>query len=184
MDRISQAGYKPIYYSYKPFTLSNVYYDQIIDKYPNSLWIAAYPSYNVTPDPYWGVFPSLDGIRWWQFTSVGIAGGLDKNVVLLDDDSDEAIQIQEREEEEDMNFVVRSNSGNQGYVGIVNGEVFGIGDINTVLQLQSAGAKHLQLDDGDFDRFIASQREDYKDIVDAVNKHADEMDSAMKALKK
>ena len=27
----------------------------------------------------------MDGIRWWQFTSTGISGGLDKNVVLLDD---------------------------------------------------------------------------------------------------
>ena len=84
MDKCAQAGYKPIYYSYKPYTLTNVDYHQILAKYPNSLWIAAYPNYNVTPDPVWEIFPSMDGIRWWQFTSTGVAGGLDKNVVLLD----------------------------------------------------------------------------------------------------
>lgn len=86
MDQCAQAGFKPIYYSYKPYTLANVDYTQIIAKYPNSLWIAAYPNRNVTPTPVWSIFPSMDGIRWWQFTSTGIAGGLDKNVVLLDDD--------------------------------------------------------------------------------------------------
>ena len=73
MDKVASAGYKPIYYSYKPYTLTNVDYHQILAKYPNSLWIAAYPNYNVTPDPVWSIFPSMDGIRWWQFTSTGIA---------------------------------------------------------------------------------------------------------------
>ncbi|MCC9878888.1 lysin [Streptococcus agalactiae] len=87
MDKITSAGYKPVYYSYKPFTLNNVDYQQIIAKYPNSIWIAGYPDYEVRKDPLWEFFPSMDGVRWWQFTSVGIAGGLDKNVVLLADDS-------------------------------------------------------------------------------------------------
>lgn len=86
MDKCKSAGFDPIYYSYKPYTLSNIDYHQILAKYPNSLWIAAYPNYNVTPTPVWSVFPSMDGIRWWQFTSTAIAGGLDKNVVLLDDE--------------------------------------------------------------------------------------------------
>lgn len=89
MNKCAQAGYKPIYYSYKPYTLANVDYHQIIAKYPNSLWIAAYPNYSVTPDPVWSIFPSMDGVRWWQFTSTGVAGGLDKNVVLIDDDQHE-----------------------------------------------------------------------------------------------
>ena len=165
MDRCAQAGYKPIYYSYKPYTLANVDYTQILVKYPNSLWIAAYPNYNVTPDPVWEIFPSMDGIRWWQFTSTGIAGGLDKNVVLLDDEqtasSEKQEEIEKNEEEEDMlNFVMRSKSGKQGYLGCVNGAIFGIGDIGTVTALQEAGCKHLVLDDGDFDRLINSQKLD------------------------
>ena len=164
MDKCAQAGYKPIYYSYKPYTLANVDYHQILAKYPNSLWIAAYPNYNVTPDPVWEIFPSMDGIRWWQFTSTGIAGGLDKNVVLLDDEqtaSSENKETSTDEEEEDMlNFVMRSKSGKQGYVGCVNGSIFGIGDIGTVTALQDAGCKHLMLDDGDFDRLLNSQKLD------------------------
>ena len=162
MDKCAQAGYKPIYYSYKPYTLANVDYHQILAKYPNSLWIAAYPNYNVTPDPIWEIFPAMEGIRWWQFTSTGIAGGLDKNVVLLDDEqtaSSENKETSTDEEEEDMlNFVMRSKSGKQGYVGCVNGSIFAIGDIGTVGALQEAGCKHLVLDDGDFDRLINSQK--------------------------
>lgn len=164
MDKVASAGYKPIYYSYKPYTLANVEYQQILAKYPNSLWIAAYPNYNVTPDPVWDIFPSMDGIRWWQFTSTGIAGGLDKNVVLLDDEqAASSTEKQEEivEDEEDMlNFVMRSKSGKQGYVGCVNGAIFGIGDIGTVKALQDAGCKHLTLDDGDFQRLIESQKID------------------------
>ena len=76
----------------------------------------------------------------------------------------------QEEEEEFMNFVVRSKSGKQGYVGIVNGAVFGIEDIGTVQQLQDAGAKHLQIDDGDFQRLLDSQGWDDKDILKSVQK--------------
>ncbi|EMF0193086.1 LysM peptidoglycan-binding domain-containing protein, partial [Enterococcus hirae] len=41
-----------------------------------------YPSYNVTPEPLYNYFPSLDGVAIWQFTSTYIAGGLDGNVDL------------------------------------------------------------------------------------------------------
>ena len=77
---------------------------------------------------------------------------------------------QQEEDDEYMNFVVRSKSGKQGYVGVVNGVVFGIADIGTVQQLQDAGAKHLRLDDGDFQRFIDSQGYDDKDILKSVQK--------------
>ena len=166
MDKCKQAGFEPIYYSYKPYTLANVYIDQVTAKYPNSLWIAGYPNYEVTPTPYWGVFPSMDNIRWWQFTSTGIAGGLDKNIVLIDDEVTSSSNVEE--EDENMNFVVRSQSGATGYVAVVNGRVFGIGDIETVTQLQSAGAKHLNLPDADFDRFLVSQSRDSEEIKQAI----------------
>ena len=57
-------------------------YQRIIKEFPNSLWIAAYPSYDVTPSPLYNYFPSMDGIAIWQFTSTYIAGGLDGNVDL------------------------------------------------------------------------------------------------------
>lgn len=166
MDKCKQAGFEPIYYSYKPYTLANVYIDQITSKYPNSLWIAGYPNYEVTPTPYWGVYPSMEHMRWWQFTSTGIAGGLDKNIVLIDD---EVTSSSIEEEDEDMNFVVRNQTGDSGYVAVVNGRVFGIGDMETVFQLQNAGAKHLNLPDADFGRFIDSQSRDAQEIKQAIS---------------
>lgn len=82
MRMIKAAGYTPMYYSYKPYTVANVYADQIIREFPNSLWMAAYPNYAVTPKPNYNVFPSMDGVAIYQFTSTYIAGGLDGNVDL------------------------------------------------------------------------------------------------------
>lgn len=82
MRMIKAAGYTPMYYSYKPYTVANVYVDQIIREFPNSLWMAAYPNYAVTPAPNYNVFPSMDGVAIYQFTSTYIAGGLDGNIDL------------------------------------------------------------------------------------------------------
>lgn len=72
---------------------------------------------------------------------------------------------EKKEEEEEMNFVVRSKSGKHGYVGVINGNVFGIGNVNTVHQFMGAGAKELNLDDGDFVRFIESQKTDDEKVL-------------------
>lgn len=82
MHRIKAAGYTPMLYSGKPFLLANAYYQQVIKEFPNSLWISAYPDYNVTPTPNWNIFPALDGIGIYQFTSTYIGGGLDGNIDL------------------------------------------------------------------------------------------------------
>lgn len=163
MDICKANGFEPIYYSYKPYTLANVYVDQITAKYPNSLWIAAYPNYDVTPHPVWGIYPNMSHTKWWQFTSTGIAGGLDKNVVIVGDSFSK-----KKEEEENMNFVVRSESGTEGWVAVVNGRVFGIGSMGTVDSLEGVGAKRLQLDDGDFKRFLESQSNDLKAVEQAI----------------
>ena len=83
MRRISDAGYTPVYYSYKPYTLAHVDYKRILAAYPNSLWIAAYKDYSVTTTPDYAYFPTMDGVAQWQFTSMYKAGGLDGNVDLL-----------------------------------------------------------------------------------------------------
>lgn len=82
MRRIADAGYTPVYYSYKPYTLAHVDYKRILAAYPNSLWIAAYKDYSVTTVPDYAYFPSMDGVAQWQFTSMYRAGGLDGNVDL------------------------------------------------------------------------------------------------------
>lgn len=77
---------------------------------------------------------------------------------------------EKKEEEEEMkNFVIRSKSGNHGYVGVINGAVFGIGDISTVHALMEAGAHHLNLADADFERFIDSQKFDDQKLVASID---------------
>ena len=83
MEILKENGYEPIYYSYKPFTLNNIYYEQILAKFPNSLWIAGYGLNDGNAD--FEYFPSMDGIRWWQYSS----NPFDKNIVLLDDEPEE-----------------------------------------------------------------------------------------------
>lgn len=82
MRRIRDAGYTPMYYSGKPFTLKHINYDQIIAEFPGSGWIAAYPNYLVTPTPNYNYFPSMDDVAIFQFTSTYVAGGLDGNIDL------------------------------------------------------------------------------------------------------
>ena len=82
MNRIKQAGYTPVYYSYKPYTLAHVDYKRILAEFPNSFWIAAYKDYKITTTPDYAYFPSMDGVGMWQFTSCYRGGGLDGNVDL------------------------------------------------------------------------------------------------------
>ena len=108
----------------------------------------------------------MEHTRWWQFTSTGLAGGLDKNVVIINDGDS---LVNKEEEEENMDYVVRSGSGKEGYVGVVNGRVFGIGSMGTVDALRSAGAKHLTLPDVDIERFLNSQSNDTQAVAKAVS---------------
>ncbi|MDT3393870.1 MAG: LysM peptidoglycan-binding domain-containing protein [Bacillota bacterium] len=82
MQRIKNAGYTPMLYGYKSFLQSNVYLDQIIGQFGTCLWVGEYPDYQVTPNPNYNFFPSMDGVAIFQFTSTYILGGLDGNVDL------------------------------------------------------------------------------------------------------
>lgn len=155
MDKCKAAGYQPIYYSYKPFTLANVDYTQIIAKYPNSLWIAAYPNYEVTPDPVWSVFPSMEGIRWWQFTSVGIAGGLDKNIVLLDDDQSDIVQEILKGMKNNMDYTIAEKSGKYPYIVVTNGVAARMKHLSSISAFQKAGAKDISLETEDYQSLVA-----------------------------
>ncbi|MDG4974316.1 GH25 family lysozyme [Lactococcus lactis] len=82
MRRVKAAGYTPMYYSYKPYTIDHVDYQRINKEFPNSLWIAAYGLNLVGSVPNYAYFPSMDDVAIWQFSSNYVAGGLDGNVDL------------------------------------------------------------------------------------------------------
>ena len=77
----------------------------------------------------------------------------------------DAAEQQPEEEGEEIMLMVRSKSGKQGYVGLVNGSAFGIGHINTVSAFLKVGAKEVNLPDDDFNRLIESQKIDEKTLV-------------------
>lgn len=174
MRKCKEAGYTPLYYSYKPYTLTYVDIQSILAEFPNSLWIASYADYQVrpTPDGIWDIFPSMDGIRFWQFTSTALQGGLDKNIVLLDDDENPEIKVTKNKQLEDneqmKDYVVRSRSGKQGYVAVIQGLPFGVHSMDTVHEFIRGGAVELNLPDDDFTAFIQSRNDNAELVAKAI----------------
>lgn len=83
MKRVKAAGYTPLLYSGQYYLNDHVDMKTLLKTYPNSLWVARYADYSVTPKPNYSYFPSMDGVAMWQFTSTQVSGGLDGNVDLL-----------------------------------------------------------------------------------------------------
>jgi lysozyme len=79
MGRIKAAGFTPILYSGDSFIKANINYEQVLQAFPNSLWIARYPDYQVRSIEDTEALPVIDGMAIAQFTSTYIAGGLDGN---------------------------------------------------------------------------------------------------------
>lgn len=86
MDTVAKAGYKPLLYSGASLLRNNVDTEKVISKYPNSLWVAAYPLGNGTAvtEPDFGYFPSIDGVGIWQFTDNWKGLNVDGNISLVD----------------------------------------------------------------------------------------------------
>lgn len=90
LDTIVSAGYKPLLYSGAALLKGNVDTGKVLAKYPNSLWVAAYPLGNGVPasEPDFGYFPSMDGVAIWQFTDDWKGMSVDGNISLIDLKSD------------------------------------------------------------------------------------------------
>ena len=65
MRLVKQAGFTPLFYSYKPYILAHYNYKEILKEFPNSIWVAGYQKYGNKPD--YRYFPSMDGVAMWQF---------------------------------------------------------------------------------------------------------------------
>ncbi|QFQ74588.1 LysM peptidoglycan-binding domain-containing protein [Liquorilactobacillus mali] len=84
LQRIEEAGYTPMLYSYKSYLDANLDYESLAQTFGEKLiWIAGYPHSYVTTTPDYSGFPSHKYVAIWQFTDYYKAGGLDGNVDLL-----------------------------------------------------------------------------------------------------
>ena len=92
LDVIAGAGYKPLLYSGAGLLKGNIDTKKILAKYPNCLWVAAYPLGNGIPvsEPDFGYFPSMDGVAIWQFTDNWRGLKVDGNISLIDLKSNES----------------------------------------------------------------------------------------------
>lgn len=82
MRRIKQAGYTPVLYTGKSYINSVAYPSQIVKEFPTSLWLAQYPTMQVTQHPNYNYAPVMNGYNTWQYSSMGRAQGLDMNVAF------------------------------------------------------------------------------------------------------
>ena len=83
MSAIKAAGYVPMYYSYKPYTLAHINAAAIVKQFGTCLWIASYPYLHAVTAAPMKYFPSMDGIAIWQFTDkYGREAGLDGDIDL------------------------------------------------------------------------------------------------------
>ena len=90
LDVVAGAGYKPLLYSGAGLLKGNIDTKKILAKYPNCLWVAAYPLGNGVPasEPDFGYFPSMDGVAIWQLTDDWKGMSVDGNISLIDLKSD------------------------------------------------------------------------------------------------
>ena len=57
---------------------------RILAKYPNCLWVAAYPYKGATNTADFNYFPSMEGVAIWQFTDNWRGMDVDGNINLLE----------------------------------------------------------------------------------------------------
>ena len=84
LDTIVSAGYKPLLYSGAYLMKNKINTSRILAKYPDCLWVAAYPLGNgkIANDANFGYFPSMDGVAIWQFTDNWKGMNVDGNIAV------------------------------------------------------------------------------------------------------
>lgn len=83
MDQIKAAGYKPLLYASSSVLQNNIDTSSVLDKYPNSLWVASYAISGRIDNPNFNYFPSMDGVAIWQFTDNWRGLSVDGNITVL-----------------------------------------------------------------------------------------------------
>ena len=84
LDTIVSVGYKPLLYSGAALMKNKINTTRILAKYPNCLWVAAYPYKGATNTADFNYFPSMEGVAIWQFTDNWRGLNIDGNISLID----------------------------------------------------------------------------------------------------
>lgn len=87
MDVIASAGYKPLLYSGAYLLKSNIDTSIILSHYPNSLWVASYPTSNAVSTANMNYFPAIPGVALWQFTDNWNGIHTDASIAVIDSDN-------------------------------------------------------------------------------------------------
>lgn len=84
MQVIEHAGYRPLLYAGAYLLNNAVDTSAILKAYPNSLWVASYPTKLAVNNSDFNYFPQMNGVAIWQFTSNWYGVNVDANVMLID----------------------------------------------------------------------------------------------------
>lgn len=83
MQTVRNAGYLPLFYSGAAYMSAHFDTNQIIQKFPGSLWVASYKVLGRQDSPDFNYFPSRNGIAIWQFTDNLKGIRVDGNINVL-----------------------------------------------------------------------------------------------------
>lgn len=84
MSKVKKAGYKPMLYSGESLLRNNINTGKVVRKFGTCLWVAKYASMGRIDVPNFGIFPSMDGVAIWQFSSNWHGLNVDGNISLVD----------------------------------------------------------------------------------------------------
>ena len=83
MKKVKDAGYKPLLYASSSVLRNNINTNSVVNKFPNSLWVAAYAISGRIDNPNFNYFPSMNGVSIWQFTDNWRGLNVDGNINVL-----------------------------------------------------------------------------------------------------
>lgn len=82
MRTVQAAGYKTMLYSGASALRNNVNTSEVLAEFPNSLWVASYPTTSAQWQADMNYFPSMDGVAIWQFADNWAGFGVDGNIAV------------------------------------------------------------------------------------------------------
>lgn len=83
MRTVKNRGYIPVLYSGAYYMKDHLNLSEILQEFPNSLWVASYATMGATDNPDFNYFPSMDGVMMWQFTSNWHGQNVDSSINVL-----------------------------------------------------------------------------------------------------